>query len=91
MSERIEYLINRVLEGASAEAEIEKPSILMVSYKKDVENLYKTLKDLGLRPVYRYANTSARTPFIFKTDDTEGTLALAFKIATDLGIKCQLV
>lgn len=91
MSESIDYLINRILEGSTAEAEIEKPSILLVSYKKDVENLYKTLKDLGLRPVYRYANTSARTPFTFKTEDPEGTLAMAYQIAVDLGIKCQLV
>ncbi len=91
MNSELEYRIKRIMEGESPEEELEEPSILMVSYKKDVVNLYKTLKDQGLRPIYRYSNTSARTPFYFNTENPLAALKRAFELAQELGIKCELV
>ena len=91
MNSELEYRITRIMEGEDPEDALEEPSLLMVSYKKDVVNLYKTLKDQGLKPIYRYSNTSARTPFYFNTEDPLGALKRAYKLATELGIKCELI
>jgi hypothetical protein len=87
----IEEKIKRVSEGADPDEEMDGPTVLLVSFKKDVEELLKTLKDNGLRPRYKYSNTSARTPFYFNSINPAGDLKRAFELAQDLGIKCELV
>lgn len=91
IDQEIEGKINRILEGANPQEEVAGPSVLLVSFKKDAESLYKTLKANGLKPVYKYSNTSARTPFYFNSLNPVEDLKTAYKLALDLGIKCELV
>lgn len=93
-------LIDRVLAGELAEEVISSlveednipanPKMLLVSLKTGVDQLHKALLKRGLRPKYKYANTSAKTQFYFPRDNADN-LKIAYQLATGLGIKCSLI
>lgn len=91
MNQEIESKITRIVEGAKPEEVLDGPTALLVSFKRDVESLLKVLKSNGLRPRYKYSNTSARTPFYFNSINPAGDLQRSYKLAQDLGIKCELI